>query len=406
MIDNDLAQAIVTLVSYILSIITDKFFVATQNRYVVAFFEKLGDFHVPFMGRIAEALKRDNTIKTQGIVSCLAYIPTAVTIILLAFHTSYVEVIMGIMKSFPKAILVLLIVAVMPTVFGVFIDAPCAWRQYCKEHNTKIEKLTDEDKMRIASYGGKIYQQEKGRYNMDWSHIVYATFCNVSGMFCTLSLLYYANCQFGQFSSFVGAFPFLEAIMNLFFSIGMLVTLLHILEEQRIEIDWDEMRKGHHMVENPDTYMMNRCHVLANSFHLVTTLALCFGMATFIVVSSVLGFRKMKLDWSIIFVCITPILFMWYSSRSKMAKYYKAVGEGNWWDGPPIFIAILLVYSFGFFKFSLVSFLVFLLCAALFASWLIDKPNMRKEKNSSSFFIIWMTILSLLVVAVLVLNSI
>lgn len=233
----------------------------------------------------------------------IATIPLAIVLLVGLFNVSLSSMFVWAAR-FPLAFVVMsLLIAVLPVLTGVFIDAPLAWRNY--KHTHPDATFSFKDFARVAKFGDVADTiPGAGRFDLTKSYLIHQPVCNLSGALCYLSLFFSLIALPGFYDFFIGH-AWIE-----FFKIGIAVAFFaafgHMQDQLRTSApqnDPDALLEGFNL-QNPDNHLPSRVHVWTNALHLVWTISLLIVLALSLIAYGVATFRTQTLS---------PILLLPYA---------------------------------------------------------------------------------------------
>lgn len=199
------------------------------------------------------------------------------------------------------------LIALLPTLFGLLIDAPLAWHAYRQEHRDAT--FTLHAFSRVARFGDtQGVSSGAGRFNLSWEYFVYQPLCNLLGMMCYVALFLFELTLPG-FDSF-----FVDHEWSEFFKVGIVVAYFVACSHMRAQSKAvSKPEQTPDLADNPDNYLPTRVHIWANTAHLVWTISLLIVLLLGLIAYSIVQARSIE----------TPLLMLW-PYLCSMAFYFHA----------------------------------------------------------------------------------
>lgn len=326
---------------------------------------------------------------------CFVFI-TFISIIFSIYNISAIDIFLWMNNLSPLIFSSLaLFIAISTIIFGI-VDSGIAVLIY-KQKNKNIEKLSYKDIYMIAKYGdtNKIIKGS-GRYDLGVSHICYSLFCNITGVFCALSLYSFLK-TLSDFDDFVRSSHF-DMVSNL----ASLFVLILVFVNSFLLFTREPMEKFHDIVENPDTLRISRLSVIANNIHIAVNV---FFSSLGILFAFIYGFsaHSTKIEMSPMFalVLIGLYSYLWFSSTSPYAVEFNAQCAGSFLLLVPFISSITSLYTIMCFYTSTSYMLSIFVNVVAVMVWLVcllyngDKKLAGVMRNNKVYFSVYATLLVL-----------
>ena len=241
------------------------------------------------------------------------------------------------------------LIAVLPTIAGLLVDAPLAWHAFHQCHPEV--PLTYETFTRVAKFGdSEGYVKGTGRVDLTPHHLVHQVLCNILGMETYVALLLFLF-------SLPGFEPFLKTHdWTDFFKAGIAVACLVALAHMRDQstrpqpLIGEAASIGDMDIDNPDTFQTSRFHVWANNAHLVWTISLIVVLLLCLISYSVVMLRTIPAPALMGWPYLSSMLFFAYAHVSPYALRIQSMSIAS-------FVPGVLATSLGFFLVATVCYL-------------------------------------------------
>lgn len=241
------------------------------------------------------------------------------------------------------------LIAVLPTIMGLLVDAPLAWHAFRKRHPEV--PLSHTSFVRVAKFGdSEGYVKGAGRVDLTPHHLVHQVLCNVLGMETYVALLLFLF-------SLPGFEPFLKTHdWTDFFKAGIAVACLVALAHMRDQgtrsqpLIEQAAELGDMDIDNPDTFQTSRFHVWANNAHLVWTISLLVVLLLCFISYSMVMFRSVPAPLLMAWPYLSSMLFFAYAHVSPHALRVQSMSIAS-------FVPGVVATSLGFFLVATICYL-------------------------------------------------
>ncbi|MDO4538288.1 MAG: hypothetical protein Q4B54_09020 [Coriobacteriales bacterium] len=315
----------------------------------------------------------------------LAILPPTVAVLLMGLlNFSLTQTFTWAVNHRPMYMILSVVIAVLPALLGILVDAPIAWHAYIKENEGV--PFSWEAFRRVAKYGApQGIVAGAGRFNLTLPYLAYQPICNLITVACHQSLfsLMLALPGFEEYFCSHRWIEYLKAGI----AISFFISWEFLRDQCKKPLVGDPESE---ICENPDNYLPSRVHMWANTFCLVWTITIIIVGLISVLAYGLKNFRSLPVPAELAFTYAQAMLFYAYSNLSPYAVKTQATGIGTLVPG-------VLAISIGFALMSITCFLpslagVFLCiaCAACSFATLIWKRS-AKESGMASWLATWRT---------------